>query len=48
MSRTFGRTSPAFSHPDRELKLRTRRTVRLLLGIVAMLAVATLLAGIRW
>lgn len=34
--------------PDSELRLRTRRTVRVLLGIVATLAVATMLAGIRW
>ena len=34
--------------PDNELRLRTRRTVRVLLGIMATLAVATLLAGIRW
>ena len=31
-----------------DLKLRTRRTLRVLLGIVATLAVATLLSGIRW
>jgi hypothetical protein len=34
--------------PGRELELRKRLTVRVLLGIVATLAVATLLAGIRW
>lgn len=34
--------------PDNDLRLRTRRTVRVLLGIMATLAVATLLAGIRW
>jgi hypothetical protein len=35
--------------PDaNDLKLRTRRTLRVLLGIMATLAVATLLAGIRW
>ena len=35
--------------PDaNDLKLRSRRTLRVLLGIVATLAVATLLAGIRW
>lgn len=34
------------SHND--LRLRTRRTLRVLLGIMATLAVATLLAGIRW
>lgn len=33
---------------SRELVDRNRRTVRVLLGIVATLAVATLLAGIRW
>jgi hypothetical protein len=33
---------------NRELGYRNRRTVRVLLGIVATLAVATLLAGIRW
>ncbi len=33
---------------NNDLRLRTRRTLRVLLGIVAMLAVATLLAGIRW
>ena len=32
----------------RELELRKRLTLRVLLGIVATLAVATLLAGIRW
>jgi|RhiMetdeSRZDD1v2_1073273.scaffolds.fasta_scaffold17728_4 hypothetical protein len=31
-----------------DLRLRTRRTLRVLLGIMATLAVATLLAGIRW
>ena len=34
--------------PDHDLRLSTRRTVRVLLGIMATLAVATLLAGIRW
>jgi len=34
--------------PGPELELRKRLTVRVLLGIVATLAVATLLAGIRW
>jgi hypothetical protein len=34
--------------PGRELEFRKRLTVRVLLGIVATLAVATLLAGIRW
>jgi hypothetical protein len=33
---------------DVNLADRNRRTVRLLLGIAATLAVATLLAGIRW
>jgi hypothetical protein len=33
---------------SRELVERNRRTVRVLLGIVATLAAATLLAGIRW
>ena len=33
---------------DNELRLRTRRTLRVLLGIVATLALATLLVGIRW
>jgi hypothetical protein len=33
---------------DKDLRLRTRRTVRVLLGIMATLAVAALLAGIRW
>jgi hypothetical protein len=33
---------------NNDLRLRTRRTLRVLLGIVATLAVATLLAGIRW
>jgi hypothetical protein len=33
---------------NNDLRLRTRRTLRVLLGIVAMLAIATLLAGIRW
>jgi hypothetical protein len=32
----------------RELGTRNRLTVRVLLAIVATLAVATLLAGIRW
>ena len=34
--------------PDKDLRLRARRTLRVLLGIVATLAIATLLAGIRW
>jgi hypothetical protein len=33
---------------DNDLRLRTWRTLRVLLGIMATLAVATLLAGIRW
>lgn len=33
---------------ERELAGRNRRLVRLLLAVVATLAVATLLAGIRW
>ena len=32
----------------RELQTRNRLTLRVLLGILAMLVVATLLAGIRW
>ena len=31
-----------------ELRTRNRLTLRVLLGIAAVLAVATLLAGIRW
>ena len=31
-----------------ELSHRNRQTVRVLMAIVAMLAIATLLAGIRW
>lgn len=31
-----------------ELQTRNRLTLRVLLGIVAVLAVATLLAGIKW
>lgn len=34
--------------PRGELTTRNRQTVRVLLAIVAALAVATLLAGIRW
>jgi hypothetical protein len=48
MSPTFRGTRSTFSSPENELKFRTRRTLRMLLGIVATLAVATLLAGIRW
>lgn len=33
---------------DREFQTRNRLALRVLLGIVAVLAVATLLAGIRW
>ena len=33
---------------ENELGLRVRRTLRVLLGIMATLAVATLLRGIRW
>jgi hypothetical protein len=33
---------------ERDLDLRNRRVLRVLLWIVAALAVATLLAGIRW
>jgi hypothetical protein len=32
----------------RELQTKNRTALRVLLGIVATLAVATLLAGIRW
>lgn len=32
----------------RDLEARNRRLLRVLLGIVAALATATLLAGIRW
>lgn len=31
-----------------DLHTRNRQTLRILLGIMAVLAVATLLAGIRW
>ena len=31
-----------------ELPTRNRQTLRVLLGIIAALALATLLAGIRW
>jgi hypothetical protein len=31
-----------------ELPTRNRQTLRILLGLVAVLALATLLAGIRW
>jgi len=48
MSPTLRWTPSTFSSPENELKFRTRRTLRLLLGIVATLAVATLLVGIRW
>jgi hypothetical protein len=34
--------------PRTGLTTRNRQTLRVLLGIVAALAVATLLAGIRW
>jgi len=34
--------------PRGELSARNRQTVRVLLAIVAALAIATLLAGIRW
>jgi hypothetical protein len=34
--------------PRGEISHRNRQTVRVLLAIVAALAVATLLAGIRW
>jgi hypothetical protein len=34
--------------PGAEAGARNRRTVRVLLSIVAALAVATILAGIRW
>lgn len=40
------RTSPATPHPD--LGARNRRILRVLLAIVAALAMATLLVGIRW
>jgi hypothetical protein len=33
---------------DDELPTRNRQTVRVLLAIAAVLAIATLLAGIRW
>jgi hypothetical protein len=33
---------------DGDLRTRNRLTLRVLLGIAAVLAVATLLAGIRW
>jgi hypothetical protein len=48
MSPVSGWTRPTFSGRENELKFRTRRTLRVLLGIAATLAVATLLAGIRW
>jgi hypothetical protein len=43
VSPTFGRTSPG-----RGLQTRNRLTLRVLLGILTTLALATLLAGIRW
>ena len=48
MSPTLRGIPSTFSSPENELKFRTRRTLRVLLGIAATLAVATLLAGIRW
>ena len=44
MSPTFGRASPH----GRALQTRNRLTLRVLLGILATLVLATLLAGIRW
>jgi hypothetical protein len=50
MSPTFGRTSPISGETSdgRELRTRNRLTLRVLLGILTTLALATLLAGIRW
>jgi len=48
MSPTSGPSSNRTRPFGRELQTRNRLTLRVLLGIVAVLTVATLLAGIRW